>query len=104
MQCMIIVIYIACAIACYLVVQQEKLHQSIFDGVEHFNKTAMKHTETVVKMVLPDPEGTVIFKYHIILTYEEYFLSKDHFLILSNSGVFFVLSDLLSSQRPLKRL
>lgn len=44
--------------SCYfLVVVQEKIHQSIFEGVEHFDKTAMKHTETMVKNVLPDPEG-----------------------------------------------
>jgi len=39
------------------VVRQEKVHQSLFNGVEHFDKTSMKHAETVEKNPLPDPAG-----------------------------------------------
>lgn len=45
-----------------LVVQQEKTHQNFLSGVEHFDKSTMKHTETSEKVVLPNTEGLYIYK------------------------------------------
>lgn len=45
-----------------LVVQQEKTIQGILNGVEQFDKGAMKHTTTEEKNVLPDSQGTYINK------------------------------------------
>lgn len=41
----------------YIVVLQEKVHQNLLNGVEHFDKATMKHAETQEKNPLPDPEG-----------------------------------------------
>lgn len=41
-------------------VVQEKIHQNIVTGVEAFDKTALHHTETKEKAVLPSTEGTVL--------------------------------------------
>lgn len=38
-------------------VQAEKSHQQFINGVEHFDKTSMKHTETEEKNPLPDVNG-----------------------------------------------
>ena len=37
--------------------QQEKTHQNLLQGVESYDKTALKPTDTVEKIILPDPEG-----------------------------------------------
>ena len=42
---------------CVPVVQQEKAHQNLLNGVEHFDKSSMKHAETQEKNPLPDPAG-----------------------------------------------
>jgi hypothetical protein len=42
---------------CTSVVQQERVHQTLLEGVEQFDKASMKHTETQEKNPLPDPEG-----------------------------------------------
>lgn len=39
------------------VMLQERTHQTLLNGVEHFDKTTMKHTETTEKVILPDKEG-----------------------------------------------
>lgn len=39
------------------VVRQEKVHQNLLEGVEHFDKATMKPTQTQEKNPLPDPEG-----------------------------------------------
>ena len=44
-----------------LAVQQEKTHLSLLSGVEHFDKTAMKHTTTLERNVLPNSEGKSTF-------------------------------------------
>lgn len=41
-----------------IAVQQEKAHQNLLNGVEHFDKSTMKHTTTEEKNPLPDPAGT----------------------------------------------
>lgn len=41
----------------YSVVQAEKQHQNLLNGVEHFDKSCMKHTETAEKNPLPPIEG-----------------------------------------------
>lgn len=41
----------------YIAVQQEKTHQNLLNGVEHFDKSSMKHTTTAEKVVLPDSKG-----------------------------------------------
>lgn len=48
-------------------VQQEKTHQNllnVLNGVEHFDKSSMKHTTTAEKVVLPDSKGryAVLFR------------------------------------------
>lgn len=40
-----------------IVVAAEKQHQNLLNGVEHFDKTCMKHTETDEKNNLPPLEG-----------------------------------------------
>lgn len=42
---------------CMIAVQQEKTHQNLLSGVEHFDKSSMKHTTTTEKVVLPDSKG-----------------------------------------------
>lgn len=42
------------------VVQQEKQQQNLLHGVESFDKSALKHTDTQEKGVLPDPEGDCV--------------------------------------------
>ncbi|ENN74059.1 hypothetical protein YQE_09350, partial [Dendroctonus ponderosae] len=39
-----------------LAVQQEKTHQNLLSGVEHFDKTTMKHAQTSEKIILPNTE------------------------------------------------
>lgn len=39
------------------VVAAEKAHQNLLDGVEHFDKSQMKHTTTEEKNILPPIEG-----------------------------------------------
>lgn len=39
------------------VVAAEKQHQNLLEGVEHFDKTQMKHTTTEEKNPLPPIEG-----------------------------------------------
>ncbi|KPJ05118.1 hypothetical protein RR46_03955 [Papilio xuthus] len=39
------------------VVAAEKAHQNLLDGVEHFDKTQMKHTTTEEKNPLPPKEA-----------------------------------------------
>lgn len=39
------------------VVAAEKAHQNLLDGVEHFDKSQMKHTTTEEKNSLPPIEG-----------------------------------------------
>lgn len=38
-------------------VAAEKNHQNLLTGVEHFDKSSMKHTETSEKNALPPIEG-----------------------------------------------
>lgn len=45
---------------CVAVVQQEKAHQNLLNGVEHFDKSSMKHAETQEKNPLPDPAGILL--------------------------------------------
>lgn len=45
---------------CMTVVLQERTHQTLLNGVEHFDKATMKHTETSEKVVLPDKDGEYI--------------------------------------------
>lgn len=40
-----------------LVVLQEKNHLNLINGVEHFDKSTMKHATTEEKVILPDTEG-----------------------------------------------
>lgn len=40
-----------------LVVQQEKTLQNLINGVEHFDKSSMKHATTEEKNILPDSKG-----------------------------------------------
>lgn len=42
---------------CMLAVLQEKTHQTLLNGVEQFDKTSMRHTETTEKVILPNKEG-----------------------------------------------
>lgn len=44
-------------ILCFKAVAAEKAHISLINGVEHFDKTTMKHTETDEKNPLPPIEG-----------------------------------------------
>lgn len=44
-----------------IVVLQEKVHQNLLNGVEHFDKATMKHAETQEKNILPDPQGKAAF-------------------------------------------
>lgn len=44
-------------VLCMLAVQQERTHQNLLSGVEHFDKSSMKHATTTEKNVLPDSEG-----------------------------------------------
>lgn len=46
-----------CTICFASVVAAEKQHQNLLDGVEHFDKTQMKHTTTEEKNPLPPIEG-----------------------------------------------
>ena len=47
----------ACYFSRVLDLQQEKAQQNLLQGLETFNKSALKPTDTVEKLVLPDPEG-----------------------------------------------
>lgn len=42
---------------CMLAVLQEKTHQTLLSGVEQFDKSTMRHTETSEKVILPNKEG-----------------------------------------------
>lgn len=44
----------------YKAVAAEKNHQNFLTGVEHFDKSSMKHTETTEKNALPPIEGLLI--------------------------------------------
>ena len=44
-------------------IQTEKTHQSIFQGVEGFDKSGMRHAETLEKVSLPAKEGTTVVKW-----------------------------------------
>lgn len=52
----------------------EKTEKALKDGIEHFDQTKLKHTETTERNVLPDNEGlyflllscTMIFFYLVI--------------------------------------
>lgn len=46
----------------YKVVAAEKNHQNFLTGVEHFDKSSMKHTETTEKNALPPIEGLFAVK------------------------------------------
>lgn len=46
-----------CTICFASVVAAEKQHQNLLDGVEHFDKSQMKHTTTEEKNPLPPIEG-----------------------------------------------
>lgn len=50
-------LYVCKHVCITVVVHQEKVHQNLLDGVEHFDKATMKHAETQEKNPLPDPEG-----------------------------------------------
>ncbi|KAK8775286.1 hypothetical protein V5799_031379 [Amblyomma americanum] len=41
-------------------VQQEKIHNSLLEGVEQFEKTSMKHAQTQEKVCLPKKEGSAM--------------------------------------------
>lgn len=45
------------------VVAAEKAHQNLLEGVEHFDKTQMKHTTTEEKNSLPPIEGLCFAAY-----------------------------------------
>ena len=40
-------------------IQTEKTHQSLFHGVEGFDKSQMRHAETHEKVALPAKEGKI---------------------------------------------
>lgn len=44
-----------------IAVQQEKTLQNLLNGVEHFDKSSMKHTTTAEKVVLPDSKGMRLY-------------------------------------------
>lgn len=50
------------------VVAAEKNHQNFLTGVEHFDKSSMKHTETTEKNALPPIEG-LFFAYFFFCLY-----------------------------------
>ena len=41
----------------YSVIETEKLNHSLFEGVENYDKTSLKSTETQEKVNLPDKQG-----------------------------------------------
>lgn len=45
-------------------VAAEKTHNALISGVEHFDKSTMKHTETEEKNPLPPIEGLLLFMCH----------------------------------------
>jgi Thymosin beta-4 family len=49
-----------CCFAFNKAVAAEKAHISLINGVEHFDKTSMKHTETEEKNPLPPMEGKAL--------------------------------------------
>ena len=55
-----------CTICFASVVAAEKQHQNLLDGVEHFDKTQMKHTTTEEKNPLPPIEGLFLLLYIIL--------------------------------------
>lgn len=60
-SCVLLLAYLlACMCIHYIVVQQEKVHQNLLNGVEHFDKSTMKHAMTQEKNSLPDTEGIVL--------------------------------------------
>lgn len=52
--------------------QQEKTHQNLLQGVESYDKTALKPTDTVEKIVLPDPEGDLLKPYVYLYLYMQF--------------------------------
>lgn len=46
-----------CTVPAYAAVQQEKTQQNLLHGVESFDKSALKHTDTKEKIILPATEG-----------------------------------------------
>jgi hypothetical protein len=54
---MLYVICVSCTILLISVVAAEKAHQNLLDGVEHFDKSQMKHATTEEKNPLPPIEG-----------------------------------------------
>ena len=49
-----------CCFAIFLEVATEKAQQAIFKGVEDFDQSQLKHTETQEKIILPDAEGNIV--------------------------------------------
>lgn len=45
----------------FIDVNAEKTHQNLLSGVEHFQKSTLKHAETQEKIILPDPAGRVCY-------------------------------------------
>lgn len=39
--------------------QAERVHQNLLNGLEDFDKSTMKHTETLEKVCLPNSEGKI---------------------------------------------
>lgn len=66
-----------CTICFASVVAAEKQHQNLLDGVEHFDKTQMKHTTTEEKNPLPPIEGLFLLLYNF-LPILVYVLFKGH--------------------------
>ena len=59
------IITFRCTHLLLIVVAAEKAHQNLLDGVEHFDKTQMKHTTTEEKNSLPAIEGCYRFIYRL---------------------------------------
>lgn len=55
-----------CTICFASVVAAEKQHQNLLDGVEHFDKSQMKHTTTEEKNPLPPIEGLFLLLYNFL--------------------------------------
>lgn len=53
--------FVLCSVCLHAAVQQEKQHLNLIEGVEQFDKSTMKHTETQEKNPLPGTQGTDTF-------------------------------------------
>lgn len=59
---------------CLLDVAAEKTQQTLMSGIEKFDPSSLKHTETQEKNLLPDKDGTV--SYFVTIIYHFCFLQS----------------------------